>query len=137
MRAVRSARSAGPWKRFRNTVSVSSAATIASFQLGCTGDSAAETMRVPSCTPSAPSAKAAAIERPSTKPPAAMIGTSTFERISGSSTIEETSRVFLKPPPSAPSTTSPSTPASTALSAAFNVGTTWNTVSPPALSSAV
>ena len=33
-------------------------------------------MRVPICTPSAPSANAAAMERPSTKPPAAMISTS-------------------------------------------------------------
>ena len=40
---------------------------------------------------------------------------------------------LLKPPPSPPSTTSPSTPASTALSAADSVGTTWYTVSPAAL----
>ena len=36
-------------------------------------------MRVPICTPSAPSTNAAAIDRPSQMPPAAMIGTSTFE----------------------------------------------------------
>ena len=94
-------------------------------------------MRVPICTPSAPSANAAAIERPSQMPPAAMTGTSTREQISGSSTIVATSRGFLKPPPSSPSTTSPSTPASTAFSAARSVGTTWNTVSPAAFSCAV
>ena len=59
--SVRSARSAGEWRSLRKTVSVSAAATIACFQLSCTGDSAADTMRVPICTPSAPSAKAAAI----------------------------------------------------------------------------
>ena len=70
-------------------------------------------------------------------PPAAMIGTSTFERTSGSSTMVETSRGFLKPPPSPPSTTRPSTPASTAFSAARSVGTTWNTVSPASFSARV
>ena len=79
-------------------------------------------MRVPICTPSAPSAKAAAIVRPSQMPPAAMTGTSTFEQTSGSSTIVATSRGFLKPPPSPPSTTRPSTPASTAFRAAASVG---------------
>ena len=44
-------------------------------------------MRVPICTPSAPSTNAAAIERPSQTPPAAMIGTSTCDAMSGSSTI--------------------------------------------------
>ena len=58
-------------------MSVSAAATMACFQLSCTGDSAADTIRVPICTPSAPSANAAAIVAPSTMPPAAMIGTST------------------------------------------------------------
>ena len=47
-------------------------------------------MRVPSCTPSAPSASAAAIVGPSTNPPAAITGTSTFETTSGSSTIVDT-----------------------------------------------
>ena len=133
-RSVRSARSPGFEWRFRKTVSVSAAPTIACFQLSWTGDSSADTMRVPICTPSAPRANAAAIDGPSTMPPAAMIGTSTFERTSGSSTIVETSCGFLKPPPSPPSTTSPSTPASTAFSAPFSVGTTWNTMSPASLS---
>ena len=90
-------------------------------------------MRVPICTPSAPRAKAAAIVAPSTMPPAAMIGTSTRERTSGSSTIVATGVGLLNPPPSPPSTTSPSTPASTALSAAASVGTTWYTVRPASL----
>ena len=76
MRFVRRARRAGEWRSFRNRVSVSAAATIACFQLSWTGDSSADTMRVPICTPSAPRAKAAAIVAPSTMPPAAMIGTS-------------------------------------------------------------
>ena len=67
-------------------------------------------------------------------PPAAMIGTSTFERTSGSSTMVATSRGFLKPPPSPPSTTRPSTPASIALRAPRSVGTTWKTVRPACLS---
>ena len=82
-------------------------------------------MRVPICTPSAPSAKAAAMLRPSAMPPAAITGTSTFEQTSGSSTMVATSRGFLKPPPSPPSTTRPSTPASIAFSAARSDGTTW------------
>ena len=57
---------------------------ISCFQLSCTGDSAALTMRVPICTPSAPSIIAAAIDRPSQMPPAAMIGTSTCDAINGS-----------------------------------------------------
>ena len=94
-------------------------------------------MRVPICTPSAPRARAAAIVAPSRIPPAAMIGTSTFDTTSGSSTIVATSRGFLKPPPSPPSTTRPSTPASTAFSAPAGVGTTWNTVRPASFSGAV
>ena len=116
---------------------VSGAATIACFQPSCTGDSAADTMRVPICTPSAPRAKAAAIEAPSQMPPAAMIGTSSFARTSGSSTKVETGRGFLKPPPSPPSTTRPSTPASTAFCAARRVGTTWKTVRPASFSARV
>ena len=99
----------------------------------CTPDSTDDSIRVPICTPSAPSANAAAIERPSAIPPAATIGTSSFDAMSGSSTIDVTSRGFLKPAPSLPSTTSPSTPASTARWAPFSVGTTWNTISPASL----
>ena len=129
--SVRMARRAGPGpNRFRNTVSVSRAATMASFQFAWTGDSAAETMRVPICTASAPSAKAAAMDLPSTMPPAATTGRSICEQISGSSTMVETSLGFLKPPPSPPSTTRPSTPAATAFSAASRDGTTWKTVRP-------
>ena len=129
--SVRSALSAGPGpKRFRNTVSVSLAPTIMSFQFWCTGLSAAETIRVPIWTPSAPRANAAAMLRPSVMPPAAMIGRPVFEQTSGSSTMVATSRPFLNPPPSPPSTTSPSTPASIAFCAAAIDGTTWNTVKP-------
>ena len=53
--------------------------------------------------------------------------------MSGSRTIDVTSRGFLKPAPSLPSTTSPSTPASTARCAPFSVGTTWNTIRPASL----
>ena len=74
---------------------------------------------------------------PSTKPPAAMIGTVTFDRTSGSSTIVATSFGFLKPPPSPPSTINPSTPHSTAFNAADRLGTTWNTVSPARFSCSV
>ena len=118
-------------------MSVSAAATIACFQFSWTGDSAADTMRVPIWTPSAPRANAAAIVAPSVMPPAAMIGTSTRERISGRRTIDATGVGLLKPPPSPPSTTSPSTPASTAFNAAASVGTTWYTVKPASLSTDV
>ena len=91
-------------------------------------------MRVPSCTPSAPSARAAAIVGPSTNPPAAITGTSTLETTSGRSTIVDTGRGLLKPPPSPPSTMRPSTPASTAFSAPVRLGTTWKTVRPASLS---
>ncbi len=115
-------------------MSVSAAATMACFQFSCTGDSAADTMREPICTPSAPSANAAAMLGPSQMPPAAITGTSTFEQTSGSSTIVATSSGFLNPPPSPPSTTRPSTPAATAFNAAASDGTTWNTVSPASFS---
>ncbi|CAB4826143.1 unannotated protein [freshwater metagenome] len=98
----------------------------------CTGDSTVATIRVPICTPSAPSANAAAMERPSAMPPAAIIGRPTRLAMRGSSTIDVTSRGFLNPAPSLPSTTSPSTPESTALSAPLSDGTTWKTVSPAA-----
>ena len=87
-------------------------------------------MRVPIWTPSAPMARAAAIEGPSTMPPAAMIGTSKRLAISGTSTRVDAPSAFLNPPPSAPSTTRPSTPAAIAFSAPRSVGTTWNTVMP-------
>ena len=94
-------------------------------------------MRVPIWMPSAPRANAAAMVAPSTMPPAAMMGTSTCDATSGSSTMVDTGVGLLKPPPSPPSTISPSTPASTALRAACSVGTTWKTVSPASLSCAV
>ena len=94
-------------------------------------------MRVPICTPSAPSANAAAIVRPSQIPPAAITGTSTLEHTSGTSTIDATSRVLLKPPPSPPSATMPSTPAAIAFIAACRLGTTWNTVMPASCSASV
>ena len=133
VRSVRSARSAGECRWLRKSVSVSAASTIACFQLSWTGDSAADTIRVPICTPSAPRANAAAMVAPSVIPPAAMIGTSTFDRTNGSRTMVATGVGLLNPPPSLPSTTRPSTPASTALSAALRVGTTWYTVSPASL----
>ena len=70
-------------------------------------------------------------------PPAAMIGTSTAARTAGSNTIVAAPFGSLNPPPSTPSTTRPSTPASTALWAAATVGTTWNTVRPAAFSADV
>ena len=135
--SVRRARNAGEAWRLRKTVSVSLAWMTAFFQFSWTGDSTADTMRVPICTPSAPKAKAAAMERPSTKPPAAMMGTSTWERTKGSSTMLATSRGFLKPPPSPPSTTKPSTPQATAFLAAPRLGTTWKTVRPAFFNSSV
>ena len=72
--------------------------------------------------------------RPSQIPPAAITGTSTLEHTSGTSTIDATSRVLLKPPPSPPSATMPSTPAAIAFMAACRLGTTWNTVMPASCS---
>ena len=62
-------------------VSVSAASSTACFMFQCTPDSCDDSIRVPICTPSAPSANAAAIERPSAMPPAATIGTSSFDAI--------------------------------------------------------
>src|SRR5262249_48020966 len=107
------------------------------FQFSCTGDSAALTMRVPICAPSAPNTIAAAIDTPSQMPPAAMIGTSTCDAINGNNTIVDAPVGALNPPPSLPSTPRPSTPASTALHAPRSEGTTWNTVMPLSLSAAV
>ena len=50
--------------------------------------------------------------------------------------MDVTSRGFLNPAPSLPSTTSPSTPASTACCAPFSVGTTWKTMRPASFSTA-
>ena len=118
-------------------MSVAAASRTACFQFGWMGDSAAVTMTVPSCTPSAPRASAAAMVRPSRNPPAAMTGRSNSAVTDGSSTMVATGRGFLNPPPSPPSTMRPSTPASTALAAARSVGTTWKTVSPASFSWAV
>ena len=123
--------------RFNSTVSVSAAATTACFQLSCTGDSAADSILVPICTPSAPRARAAAIDTPSQIPPAAITGTSTSATTSGVSTMVDEPWGFLNPPPSTPSTMRPSTPASTALRAPRKVGTTWKTVMPASFSMAV
>ena len=53
-----------------------------------------------------------------------MIGTLTFEQTNGKRTIDATPFGLLNPPPSNPSTTRPSTPASIALSAAEREGIT-------------
>ena len=91
--SVRSALNAGPGpKRLRNTVSVSFAPTIAFFQFSCTGLSAADTMRVPICTPSAPSAKAAAIAAPVDDAAGRDHRHVTFEHTSGNNTMVATSR---------------------------------------------
>jgi hypothetical protein len=82
-------------KRFKNTVSVSRAFTMACFQFSWTGLSVEATIRVPICTPSAPSAKAAAILRPSIIPPAAITGMFTFAHTSDVRTMVATPRLFL------------------------------------------
>ena len=95
-------------------------------------------MRVPICTPSAPSANAAAIVAPVDDPAGGDDRHVDLRARPAAAAPSSPRRVgFLNPPPSPPSTTSPSTPASTALSAAASVGTTWNTVSPASLSSLV
>ena len=73
--------------------------------------------------PSAPAANAAAIPRPSTIPPAATIGKSVIFLMACIKTNSPTSSGLLKPPPSVPSTTNPSTPASTAFFAPTTLGT--------------
>jgi len=99
------------------------AATIAALKLGCTGDSWDATNRVPIATPSAPNAKAAAIPRPSTIPPAAIKGRETCSLTSWSRTKLCISSSLRMPALSAPSTTRPSTPASAAFRAARKDGT--------------
>ena len=83
--------------RLISMVSVSAASSTACFMFQCTPDSSDDSIRVPICTPSAPSANAAAIERPSAIPPAATIGTSSFDAISGSSTIDGDVARVLEP----------------------------------------
>ena len=75
--------------------------------------------------PSAPAANAAAIPTPSTIPPAATIGKSISFLIAWIKTNKPTSSGLLKPPPSVPSTTNPSTPASKAFFAPAKLGTAW------------
>ena len=107
------------------------------LKLACTAASWLASIRVPICTPSAPSTTAAAAERASQIPPAAMIGRSTLSATSGSRTIVDAPRADLKPPPSTPSTTKASTPASTAFIAPFSDPMTCTTVMPASCSRAV
>ena len=62
MVSVRSTRSGRPFWRLTRTVSVSDAWSTACLSPSCTLDSTEASIRVPICTPSAPRAKAAAIE---------------------------------------------------------------------------
>ena len=68
--------------------------------------------RVPICTPSAPSAKAASMPAPVPIPPAAIKGRSMCCLTWGTSTIVVVSSFPLCPPASKPSATTASTPAS-------------------------
>lgn len=83
------------------TVPESSAAAIASLKLLCTKDSRLASIRVPIWTPSAPSTTAAAADRASHMPPAAMIGRSTRDATCGSRTMVDAPRAGLNPPPEA------------------------------------
>ena len=133
---ARSAACASPAEyRLTITVSVSAAATTACFQLSCTGDSAAVSIRVPICAPSAPSANAAAIETPSAIPPAATIGTSTFAAISGSSTIDDAPSGVLEAAAFDALDHEPVDSGGDRLDARRAAsGTTWKTVIPASLS---
>ncbi len=108
------------------------------FQLSCTGDSAALTMRVPICTPSRAEHQRGG-HRTSVADPARRDDrhVDVFDAMSGSSTIVDAPVGALKPPPSLPSTTRPSTPASTAFNAPRNDGTTWKTVMPASFNALV
>gem|GEM_PF-2717718 len=66
-----------------------------------------------------------------------MIGNSTLSATSGSKTKVEAAKADLNPPPSTPSTTKASTPASTAFIAPFSDPTTWMTVIPASCSRSV
>src|SRR5919204_1567778 len=88
--------------------------------------------RVPSCTASAPSASIAAMPAPSAIPPLAMTGSFVTCSTRRTSPSVPTSEGGGCPPASAPSTTSASTPAASALRACSTEATTWNHFVPTA-----
>ncbi len=118
-------------------VSPSLASTIFCLNTGCADDSSEAAKRLPTCTPSAPRAKAASICLPVPMPPAAMTGISTVFRTNGTSTIVVVSSKPLCPPASNPSATTASTPASCALTANLVLATTCTTVMPCSLNNVV
>ena len=100
-----------------NFVSRSVAPTRACLMLLCTGASCVTKKRVPMFTPSAPSAMAAAMPRPSAMPPEAMTGTRRAWHAKGISTRPGTSSSPGWPAHSKPSMLIMSTPLRSALKA--------------------
>ena len=99
-----------------SSVSWPSLSRIACLKLGCSGDSPLARKRVPSSTPSAPSASAAARPRPSAMPPAARTGTGA----TASTTIGTSAMLACQPtwpPPSVPCAMMTSAPAVAARTA--------------------
>ncbi|MCY1535468.1 hypothetical protein D9M68_708750 [compost metagenome] len=105
--------------RVRNIslVSRSVASTSACLMLSWMGASWVTQKRVPMLMPSAPSASAAAMPRPSAMPPDAMIGMRSLRAATGSSTRPGTSSSPGWPAHSKPSTDTASTPLRSAESA--------------------
>ena len=109
-------------------VSESLAFSTFSFHASCTPHSSTVRKRVPHCTPSAPSAKAASIPRPSTMPPAAMTGIETAAATDGTSAIVVSSPIC--PPASVPSATTASAPRRSMRAARAEEATTGTTFTP-------
>ncbi len=83
---------------------------------------------MPHCTPSAPSARAASMPRPSAMPPAAMTGMSTAAHTEGTSAMVVSSPTW--PPASVPSATTASAPRRSMRAASAADATTGTTLIP-------
>ena len=109
-------------------VSASLAAITRSLYAPAMEHSSTVRKRVPTCTPSAPSAKAAAMPRPSAMPPAAITGMDTASHTAGTSVIVVSSPMW--PPASVPSATTASAPRRSMRAASALEATTGTTLMP-------
>ena len=114
------------------TASAARASSTACTQSGCASDSVAAMKRVPTRTPSAPAAKAAATPRAVAIPPAAITGRPTAPSTSSSSGSSAGPSMRLRPPDSHPLAITTSQPAASAARASSPDSICHPQTAPPA-----
>ena len=124
-----------PLPRPVTTVSESFAFSTRSLYASAMQHSSTVRKRVPTCTPSAPSANAAAMPRPSAMPPAAITGMRTASHTLGTSAIVVSSPMW--PPASQPSATTASAPMRSMRAASAEDATTGTTFMPASFQAAM